>query len=62
MLYNKNELLDKEKNILENLEFDICYPSPLRYLKMLCIKLNYINDNILIKKMNFLFTNILILN
>ena len=57
--YNKNEILNMEKNILENLEFDICYPSPLRYMEMLCIKLNYINDNILIYKMNYLLELIL---
>ena len=44
---------------MENLEFDICYPSPLRYMEMLCIKLNFINDNILINKMKFLLELIL---
>ena len=58
-VYNKNELLNMESNILENLEYDICYPSPLRYMEMLCIKLGYINDNILTNKMNFLLELIL---
>ena len=52
--YNKDELLNMEKKILSKLEFNICFPSPLRYMEMLCIKLNYINDKILINKMHFL--------
>ena len=57
--YNRNELLDMERKIFEILEFDISYPSPLRYMEMLVIKLNYINDKIIINKMHFLLELIL---
>lgn len=57
--YNKKELLDMERKILEIFEFDINYPSPLRYMEMLCVKLNYINDKIIINKMHFLLELIL---
>ena len=57
--YNRNELLDMERKIFEILEFDISYPSPLRYMEMLIIKLNYINDKIIINKMHFLLELIL---
>ena len=52
--YEKEELLDMERNILSNLEYDISYPSLLRYMEMLFIKLNYINDIFLTNKMYFL--------
>lgn len=52
--YEKEELLDMERNILSNLGYDISYPSLLRYMEMLFIKLNYINDIFLTNKMYFL--------
>ena len=52
--YEKEELLEMERNILSNLGYDISYPSLLRYMEMLFVKLNYINDIILTNKMYFL--------
>lgn len=52
--YEKEELLDMERNILSNLGYDISFPSLLRYMEMLFIKLNYINDIFLTNKMYFL--------
>ena len=52
--YEKEELLEMERNILSNLGYDISYPSLLRYMEMLFIKLNYINDIFLTNKMYFL--------
>jgi hypothetical protein len=52
--YEKEELLDMERNILSNLGYDISYPSLLRYMEMLFVKLNYVNDIFLTNKMYFL--------
>ena len=52
--YTKEEILNYEVKILGDLEYDITYPTSLRFLEILLIKLNLSKDNIFINKMMYL--------
>ena len=52
--YTKEEILNYEIKILGDLEYDITYPTSLRFLEILLIKLNLSKDNIFINKMMYL--------
>ena len=54
--YEKEQLLQMENEILRNLDFDLTYPSPLRFLEILCVKLNYFSEEekIIVLKMMYL--------
>jgi cyclin B len=52
--YKTEEILDYEQKILESLEYDVTYPTPLRYLEILVIKLGLINDEMFYNKMQYL--------
>ena len=52
--YKKEDILDYELKILESLEYDVTYPSPLRYLELLIVKLGLIGDDIFYYKMRYL--------
>ena len=54
--YEKEQLLKMENEILRNLDFDLTYPSALRFLEILCVKLKYFKeeDKIIILKMMYL--------
>ena len=52
--YTKEEILNYEIKILGDLEYDITYPTSLRFLEILLIKLNLSKDNIFVNKMMYL--------
>ena len=52
--YTKEEILNYEVKILGDLEYDITYPTSLRFLEILLIKLNLSKDNIFVNKMMYL--------
>ena len=52
--YTKEEILNYEIKILGDLEYDVTYPTSLRFLEILLIKLNLSKDNIFINKMMYL--------
>jgi cyclin B len=52
--YKKEEILDYEIKILGDLEYDLTYPTPLRFLEILVIKLNIREDNLFLNRMKYL--------
>ena len=52
--YKKEDILNYELKILESLEYDVTYPTPLRFLELLIVKVGLINDNIFYHKMQYL--------
>lgn len=52
--YKKEDVLNMERNILETLDYDITYPTPLRFMEILCLKLNYFNDKVKQYKMLYI--------
>ena len=52
--YKKEEILEYELKILESLDYDITYPTPLRFLEILIVKVGLINDNFFYYKMQYL--------
>jgi cyclin B len=52
--YKKEEILNYELKILSTLDYDVTYPTPLRFLEILIIKLGLTNDEIFFYKMQYL--------
>ena len=52
--YKKEDILDYEIKILGDLEYDITYPTPFRYLEIVCVKLGLTNDKSFFNKMMYL--------
>jgi len=52
--YKKEDILNYEIKILGDLEYDLTYPSPLRFLEIVAIKLGFKNDKIFLNKMMYL--------
>ena len=52
--YNKEDILNYEIKILGDLEYDLTYPTPLRFLEILIIKLNLNKDFMFENKMKYL--------
>ena len=52
--YKQEDILKYELKILYALDYDITYPTPLRYLEILIVKLGLIDDNIFLYKMQYL--------
>ena len=52
--YNKDDILNYEIKILGDLEYDLTYPTPLRFLEIVAIKLGFSNDKVFLNKMMYL--------
>ena len=52
--YNKDDILNYEIKILGDLEYDLTYPTPLRFLEIVAIKLGLANDKVFLNKMMYL--------
>ena len=52
--YNKDDILNYEIKILGDLEYDLTYPTPLRFLEIVAIKLGFANDKVFLNKMMYL--------
>ena len=52
--YKKEDILNYEIKILGDLEYDLTYPTPLRFLEIVAIKLGLENDKVFLNKMMFL--------
>ena len=52
--YKKEEILDYEIRILGDLDYDLTYPTPLRFLEVVSVKLGLTNDKSFINKMMYL--------
>ena len=52
--YKIEDLLNFELKILESLEYDVTYPTPLRYMEILIVKLGLNKDEIFYHKMQYL--------
>ena len=52
--YKKEDILDYEIKILGDLEYDLTYPTPLRFLEIVCVKLGLTNDKSFFNKMMYL--------
>ena len=52
--YKKEDILNYEIKILSSLDYDVTYPTPLRFLEILIVKLGLINDEIFFYKMQYL--------
>ena len=52
--YKKEDILNYEIKILGDLEYDLTYPTPLRYLEVVSVKLGLTNDKSFINKMMYL--------
>ena len=52
--YKQEDILNYELKILYSLDYDITYPTPLRYLEILIVKLGLIDDDIFFYKMQYL--------
>ena len=52
--YKKEDILNYEVKILGDLEYDLTYPSPLRYLEIVAIKMGFKNDKTFLNKMMYL--------
>ena len=52
--YKKEDILDYELKILASLDYDVTYPTPLRFLEILIVKLGLINDEVFYFKMQYL--------
>ena len=52
--YKKEEILDYEIKILGDLDYDLTYPTPLRFLEVVSVKLGLTNDKSFINKMMYL--------
>ena len=52
--YNKEDILNYEIKILGDLEYDLTYPTPLRFLEIVAIKLGFANDKVFLNKMMYL--------
>ena len=52
--YKKEDILNYELKILDTLGYDVTYPTPLRFLELLIIKLGLIGDEIFFLKMQYL--------
>ena len=52
--YKKEDILNYELKILTSLEYDVTYPTPLRYMEILIVKLGLNNDEIFYYKMQYL--------
>ena len=52
--YKKEDILNYEIKILGDLEYDLTYPTPLRFLEILMLKLNLGEDNNFGNKMKYL--------
>ena len=52
--YKKEDILNYELKILTSLDYDVTYPTPLRFLEILIIKLGLNNDEIFYYKMQYL--------
>ena len=52
--YTKEEILNYEIKILGDLEYDLTYPTPLRFLEIIAVKLGLTKDNYFINKMTYL--------
>ena len=52
--YKKEDILDYELKILTSLEYDVTYPTPLRYMEILIVKLGLNNDEMFYYKMQYL--------
>ena len=52
--YKKEEILEYEIKILGDLDYDLTYPTPLRFLEVVSVKLGLTNDKSFINKMMYL--------
>ena len=52
--YKKEDILDYEIKILGDLEYDLTYPTVLRYLEIVSVKLGFTEDKIFLNKMSYL--------
>ena len=52
--YKKEDILNYEIKILGDLEYDLTYPTPLRFLEIVCVKLGLTNDKSFFNKMMYL--------
>ena len=52
--YKKEDILNYELKILSALDYDVTYPTPLRFLEILIIKLDLTKDEIFFYKMEYL--------
>ena len=52
--YKKEDILNYELKILSTLDYDLTYPTPLRFLEILIIKLGLTKDEIFFYKMQYL--------
>jgi cyclin B len=52
--YKKEDILNYEIKILGDLEYDLTYPTPLRFLEIVAIKLGLANDKVFLNKMMYL--------
>ena len=52
--YKKEDILNYELKILSALDYDVTYPTPLRFLEILIVKLGLVDDEIFFYKMQYL--------
>ena len=52
--YKKQDILKYELIILSSLDYDLTYPTPLRFLEILIVKLGLVDDEIFFYKMQYL--------